>query len=398
MNKKILWASPTNILDITSGFALSVKEMLLQLHKNGYDIKILSATIFNNEAGMSVLQQHDDIIKKNDGKLINISDDGLIHETFITKNIDREKMQSKEEFVWFGYYCKVLNDFKPDFVFFYRNGLLELAMAREAKINNIPTVVYLANPNYSGTAWLRDVDLIITDSEATAKMYKEREGYDMVNVGKFLPKKRYVSKQHKRKNLLFINPTLQKGALFVIQLALYLEKVGSDIIIEVVNSRGNWTEILQQVSSSLGEKRYALPNVIETENTKDMKSIYARARLLLVPSFWFESAGRVILEAQLNGIPVMGSSSGGIPEMIGKGGIIINFSDEFYKKPYTILVGEDHLKNIYSVIERFYNDEQYYETFKQKALKNVHVNHNINNSTKRLIGALNTIMLQTLEN
>lgn len=43
-------------------------------------------------------------------------------------------------------------------------------------------------------------------------------------------------------------------------------------------------------------------------------SVYAHARLLLVPSRWHEAFPRVVLEAQALGIPVVASARGGIPE------------------------------------------------------------------------------------
>jgi len=43
---------------------------------------------------------------------------------------------------------------------------------------------------------------------------------------------------------------------------------------------------------------------------------YHRASVLLVPSIWFEPAGLVIYQAQVAGLPVIASDSGGIPELL----------------------------------------------------------------------------------
>jgi glycosyltransferase involved in cell wall biosynthesis len=47
---------------------------------------------------------------------------------------------------------------------------------------------------------------------------------------------------------------------------------------------------------------------------------------LIVPSLWNEPSGRIIIEAYSHGVPVVGSKSGGIPEIIenGKTGFIFN--------------------------------------------------------------------------
>ncbi len=53
---------------------------------------------------------------------------------------------------------------------------------------------------------------------------------------------------------------------------------------------------------------------------------YAQARLLLMPSY-YESFGLVALEAMAHGLPVIGYASGGLPELIGQGGMLAPRSD-----------------------------------------------------------------------
>jgi glycosyltransferase involved in cell wall biosynthesis len=81
----------------------------------------------------------------------------------------------------------------------------------------------------------------------------------------------------------------------------------------------------------LGEGRPAverelaeLGNVKFVRQLADTRAIYRQTRLLLVPSVVEEGGPRVIREAQLNGIPVVGSNRGGVPEMIGDGGVVIS--------------------------------------------------------------------------
>ncbi|MFO0989362.1 MAG: glycosyltransferase [Alphaproteobacteria bacterium] len=67
----------------------------------------------------------------------------------------------------------------------------------------------------------------------------------------------------------------------------------------------------------------ALPNVEWLPAVHDMRPIYAQARLVLVPSVWEESYGRVVGEAQLNAIPAVASDRGGLRETVGPGGIVL---------------------------------------------------------------------------
>jgi len=66
-----------------------------------------------------------------------------------------------------------------------------------------------------------------------------------------------------------------------------------------------------------------LANVDQLEPVTDMRAIYARTRILLVPSLWDEAFGRVAAEAMCSGIPVIASARGNLPDTVGTGGIII---------------------------------------------------------------------------
>jgi glycosyltransferase involved in cell wall biosynthesis len=54
-----------------------------------------------------------------------------------------------------------------------------------------------------------------------------------------------------------------------------------------------------------------------------MKEVYESAKVVLIPSVWEEPFGRIAVKAGINGIPSIASDSGGLPESVGNGGIII---------------------------------------------------------------------------
>ena len=67
-----------------------------------------------------------------------------------------------------------------------------------------------------------------------------------------------------------------------------------------------------------------LPNVTIRPNAADPRTFYAVSKLLLVPSLWNESFGLVAAEAMLNGIPVLASNRGALPETIGDAGFLFD--------------------------------------------------------------------------
>ena len=55
-----------------------------------------------------------------------------------------------------------------------------------------------------------------------------------------------------------------------------------------------------------------------------MRAVYAQARVLLMPSVWEESFGRTVIEAQLNGLPVLASNRGALPQLVSQGGLVMD--------------------------------------------------------------------------
>lgn len=66
-----------------------------------------------------------------------------------------------------------------------------------------------------------------------------------------------------------------------------------------------------------------LPNVIVRPFTPDMAGVWHETALLLVPSLCHEAFGRVVIEAQLNGIPVVAHDIGGLSEAAGDGALMV---------------------------------------------------------------------------
>jgi glycosyltransferase involved in cell wall biosynthesis len=79
-----------------------------------------------------------------------------------------------------------------------------------------------------------------------------------------------------------------------------------------------------RASAEMRRRARALPNVTCLGWTNDMDSVFARTRLLLVPSIWEEPFGRLPVEAGAFGIPSIASARGGLAESVGSGGVLID--------------------------------------------------------------------------
>ena len=115
-----------------------------------------------------------------------------------------------------------------------------------------------------------------------------------------------------------INPVGDKG----LDLVLVVAKMLPQIPFLLVES---WP-LGVDAETKLKAQLRLLENVSYRKRAMDVQSIYDVTRILIVPSSWPEAFGRVIVEAQACAVPVIGRCVGGIPEAIGRGGIVLHES------------------------------------------------------------------------
>ena len=59
-------------------------------------------------------------------------------------------------------------------------------------------------------------------------------------------------------------------------------------------------------------------------NSEDLSHIMSETSIIVIPSKWNEPFGLVAAEAMSNGIAIVSSNSGGLPEIISNNGILID--------------------------------------------------------------------------
>lgn len=371
---KILWVNRYCLLDTSSGASRSVLEILELLAQRQHEVEVVGATVFDAPVGVTGLGSAWDKIQSSSEKIFNVRQNGLVHRLVKTGSTRSPEITLDELNTLYSLYKKVLSDFKPDAVFYYGGNSFDLLIPIEAKRAGAATLAYLVNANYKGERWADDIDVVVTDSHATAKMYYDEVGLNVVPIGKFIDPSKIKARRNTPKNVTFINPSIEKGGAIVAQLATFMEKVRPDITFEVVESRGEWGSILAAVSSQKRPKK--LKNVLLTKNTVDMRPIYSRSRLLLAPSLWWESGARVIAEASINGIPVLHAGSGGSSEMVGPGGVGLRLPAEFHKPPYNKLLSTEDVEKVSNIIQKFFDDEAYYQSLSLAAAAHGKSYHN----------------------
>ena len=114
--------------------------------------------------------------------------------------------------------------------------------------------------------------------------------------------------------ITMINPDPGKGGLTMLYVA---KKLATYKFLTVkISQRADYRALLSGAPS--------IPNLDVWEFQKDPRKIYQKTKLLILPTVVDETFGRVILEAQRNGIPVIARDVGGVKDTMGDGGILID--------------------------------------------------------------------------
>lgn len=158
------------------------------------------------------------------------------------------------------------------------------------------------------------IDHVVTVSRFLAERAREL-GVESVCIEPIVDRHHYAT-DTSREVALFVNPVGQKGA----ELAFALAELRPDIPFAFVLC---WP-LEESAVAAIEARATSLPNVQIRESVTEPRLLYGDARVLLVPSPYPEAWPRVAAEAQASGIPVIGSSTGGVSEAADDAGLFLD--------------------------------------------------------------------------
>lgn len=193
---------------------------------------------------------------------------------------------------------------------------------RLARERGCKVVFGLRNWGYLVPGAFVDCDAILTATQFVTERYRRVMAIDSTPIPLPIEAADVVAEKPERIFVTAINPSPEKGLFFLIRLLEELATRRPDIPVLIVESRGNAGQ-LRATATHVGIDLARHESIMLSAGVATPKDIYAVTRLLLVPSVWEEPAGRVAVEAMMNGIPPLVSDRGGLPETVGPGGIIL---------------------------------------------------------------------------
>jgi glycosyltransferase involved in cell wall biosynthesis len=383
----ILFASPMSVLDITSGAALSMRTFLSALAERGFRAVALQATLFDSEQGGEHVNEAGKQAKGKD--IVKTRVLGVEHIIVKTKATRRPDMTCMEQERYIRTFRQEIANRRPDMIILWGGMLLEMSIMREAREAGIPVFFYLVNSGYKSKETFKYVSSIVTDTEATAKLYKDRHNILCNPIGKFIDPNLFKAPRYDRQFITFINPSFEKGVNVFLPLAKLAAQECPEVKFLVVQSRGRWPVALKV----LGYQPSDFPNVTVIGHQKDMRKVYANTKTLLLPSTWYESGARVIAESLINGIPVFASNTGGSSELVGTAGELFELSQDVQDKKTTAATEAD-VRPWLEAVKKVWHDQEYYEALCEKVTVEAE-KHDIQRSVDRFIAVRDPVLEKT---
>lgn len=210
---------------------------------------------------------------------------------------------------------RTIDEWKPDVIWTQLEGMEQVAAVGLG--SGTPTIVFLRDaedPPETVKKIARSGAAMICNSHFMASRLQKMSGRKAhVIYPSFAPLDGCVAGEDGF--ITMINPHRVKGFATFLEIAKKLP----DQRFLVVES---WP-LAQDDKRSLLESISKLGNAEYSDRVPNVETIYRKTKLLLAPSIWEEAFGRVVIEAQSCGIPVIASARGGLPEAVGQGGVCI---------------------------------------------------------------------------
>ncbi len=224
-------------------------------------------------------------------------------------------VESWETFLPQNSLSAVIGSFHPDVV--VTSSIDRMAWRRIRRLlqkRGIPSVLYVREHNAFGhlTVSAAPPDLLIANARAHEDTAR-RLGHHAITIPS-LVSVRHCLVESRRERVLLVNPT----PLYGLDIALGVVRARPGVLFTFAPS----TPLEPAARDALLAEIGRCPNVELREFDPDARRLYADASVLLAP---YRSNGRprVVLEAQANGIPVLGSDLPAVQEAIGPGGIVL---------------------------------------------------------------------------
>jgi len=333
--ERLLFASVHSYVDPSSGAALATRDLLELLTSRGVDCRVLTAGVLDYEQETPLeevlfvmgtpFEQAEVSLRRGSGPVtvFDLELEGVRTRLLptISSRIGRSPGE-EESAVFLELAEEAMDQLSPQVLLTYGGHPANRTLMALARRRGISVVFHLHNLAYADRDLFADVTAALVPSDFARRSYARNLGLECTVIPHPVCFDRVVAAGRQPKYVTFINPQPAKGATVFARIAAELGRRRPEIPLLIVEGRAasDWVTRLPLDLSSLG-------NMYRMANTPDPRNFYSVTRVLLVPSLVSETFGRVAAEALANGIPVLASDRGALPEVLGDAGLIFAIPD-----------------------------------------------------------------------
>ncbi|VTR95484.1 Glycosyltransferase OS=Singulisphaera acidiphila (strain ATCC BAA-1392 / DSM 18658 / VKM B-2454 / MOB10) GN=Sinac_4472 PE=4 SV=1: Glyco_trans_4_4: Glycos_transf_1 [Gemmata massiliana] len=374
-NPRLLFASYHAYLDHSSGAALATRDLFEDLTAHGWGCRVVCGPALDYHDGRGPegvlheyrIQHQIEHCAPSSGvryKLFHYMLDGVPVSQYRPDGFVAHRAATQDEGVPFlDVITRACERFRPDVVLTYGGLPFAQHLIRRVKRAGAKVVFCLHNCEYRDPELVGEADALWVPSAFAQSAYQERVGLDSSVVPWPWDRTRAQAERVIGRYVTFVNPIPVKGVSWVARIAADLYSRRPEIPFLVVEGRGGFGW-LQQVPLDLS----GVKNLHGMASTPRPKEFYAQSRVVLMPSLWEETFGRVAAEALGNGIPVLATRRGALPETLGGAGFLFDVPER-YTDPARLMdvPSSTEAAPWVETIERLWDDEAFYGAHQNRA-------------------------------
>ena len=255
-----------------------------------------------------------------------------------------------------------LDRFRPEVLVTYGGDALTLEILARAHHRGVANVFTLHNFAYPDPATFVNVDSVIVGSRFSAEYHRRALGIECIALPNLVAPTKVRADDRRPEYVIYVNPCAEKGVYAFARIAEELGRHRPEIPLLVVESRGTKATLV-----GCGVDLRDHGNVFLMAQTPDPRDFWRVARLVLIPSLWWESQGLVAIEAMINGVPVIASDRGALPETLGEAGIVLPLPDRLTPATRFLPTAEEVEPWVEAII-RLWDDREFCLEHQQRAL------------------------------
>jgi len=377
-NRRVLYCNRLCYLDDSSGAAVAGRAMMELLGRSGFAVEALTGSMI--EAGD---QADTDAWRAARGlaglvaegtwtaDARGVRDDSPPHDRLVVRGVPitvhrgpiaptfEAGEAERREFL--GLFEAVVTRFRPDVLVNFGGDGLSDEIRRRARARGVAVVFPLHNFHYHHIGPFATVDAVIVPSRLASEHYRRALGLDCAVLPNPIDLDRVRAESPDPSHVTFVNPSSEKGVFAFARIADELGRHRPDIPLLVVESRGS-----ERTLADCGLDLTRHGNVFLMDHTTDPLRFWGVTKVCLLPSLCRENQPLVAVEAMVNGIPVIGSDRGGIPEALGEAGIVLPLPDWMTPEARVLPTAEEVAPWVEAVI-RLWDDGEYLAEHRRRA-------------------------------